>query len=400
MENSKNIDALIESLQTENEALILVIEELVARLDEALDPVGKEDGDIDNDGDEDATDKYLLNRRKAIGKAIAKKKKVNEDVFDSPKSSAASRQNVKTATRLLGAKSPHTKALAKLHDRMKKSDRYFGISDDEHDRRMSDPEFQGKKPTLTPMAAKGFDGYDAAANFDKKVNLGVIRKAETATKKKKVNEDVETLVGIKVPARSTRKHMVQVANAISNLRPEERQAEHDKAAAYFRRANANFNPERFRKASGVSTGMHSDDYVKETAESGKLMTDLQEVSKKTKDAYIAKRGSQLQRMTTGLDHYRNLLTGKQQANAVKGIKRAMGIKEDTLLEKFKKVSSEIRHLMKDKGYPQKRAVAAALSMKRKGELEEETKDTGYDPRAAQAIANAYRERKKLKNKKK
>lgn len=225
MENSKNIDALIESLQTENEALILVIEELVARLDEALDPVGKEDKDVNNDGKVDGTDKYLLNRRKAIGKAI----------------------------------------------------------------------------------------------------------------KKKVNEDVETLVGIKVPARSTRKHMVQVANAISNLRPEEREAEHDKAAAYFRRANANFNPERFRKASGVSTGMHSDDYVK----------------------------------------------------------------EDTLLEKFKKVSSEIRHLMKDKGYPQKRAVAAALSMKREGKLsEEKTKDTGYDPRAAQAIANAYIQKRKLKNKKK
>ena len=37
-----------------------------------LDPVGKEDGDIDNDGDKDATDKYLINRRKAIGKAMNK----------------------------------------------------------------------------------------------------------------------------------------------------------------------------------------------------------------------------------------------------------------------------------------------------------------------------------------
>ena len=40
-----------------------------------LDPVGKEDGDIDNDGDKDATDKYLAKRRKAIGKAIKKDKK-------------------------------------------------------------------------------------------------------------------------------------------------------------------------------------------------------------------------------------------------------------------------------------------------------------------------------------
>ena len=40
---------------------------------ESMDPVGKEDKDIDNDGDHDSTDKYLLKRRKAIGKAIAKK---------------------------------------------------------------------------------------------------------------------------------------------------------------------------------------------------------------------------------------------------------------------------------------------------------------------------------------
>ena len=35
-----------------------------------LDPVGKEDDDIDNDGDSDKTDSYLRNRRAAIGKAI------------------------------------------------------------------------------------------------------------------------------------------------------------------------------------------------------------------------------------------------------------------------------------------------------------------------------------------
>ena len=44
---------------------------------EALDPVGQEDADIDNDGDSDKTDKYLHNRRKAIGKAIAKKRGKN-----------------------------------------------------------------------------------------------------------------------------------------------------------------------------------------------------------------------------------------------------------------------------------------------------------------------------------
>ena len=43
-------------------------------IDEALDPVGKEDDDIDNDGDSDDTDAYLKKRRAAVSKAIKKQK--------------------------------------------------------------------------------------------------------------------------------------------------------------------------------------------------------------------------------------------------------------------------------------------------------------------------------------
>tara|TARA_B110000196_G_scaffold254927_1_gene224793 strand:+ start:119 stop:766 length:648 start_codon:yes stop_codon:yes gene_type:complete len=42
------------------------------KVKEKLDPVGKEDGDIDNDGDKDASDKYLAKRRKTIAKAMKK----------------------------------------------------------------------------------------------------------------------------------------------------------------------------------------------------------------------------------------------------------------------------------------------------------------------------------------
>lgn len=41
---------------------------------ESLDPVGKEDADVNNDGKVDGTDKYLLKRRKAVGAAINKAK--------------------------------------------------------------------------------------------------------------------------------------------------------------------------------------------------------------------------------------------------------------------------------------------------------------------------------------
>ena len=47
--------------------------------DKKLDPVGQEDGDINNDGKKDSTDSYLMNRRNAVKKAIAKKRgKVKE----------------------------------------------------------------------------------------------------------------------------------------------------------------------------------------------------------------------------------------------------------------------------------------------------------------------------------
>ena len=45
---------------------------LITPINEKLDPVGKEDDDVDNDGDVDKTDKYLLNRRKAIKKVVDK----------------------------------------------------------------------------------------------------------------------------------------------------------------------------------------------------------------------------------------------------------------------------------------------------------------------------------------
>ena len=43
--------------------------------EEKMDAVGKEDGDIDNDGDKDASDKYLAKRRKTIAKAMKKEEK-------------------------------------------------------------------------------------------------------------------------------------------------------------------------------------------------------------------------------------------------------------------------------------------------------------------------------------
>jgi len=57
-----------------------------------LDPVGKADADIDNDGDVDSSDEYLHKRRKAIGKAMKKEEvdlgeEIHRDVIKAYKNS-------------------------------------------------------------------------------------------------------------------------------------------------------------------------------------------------------------------------------------------------------------------------------------------------------------------------
>ena len=47
-----------------------------------MDPVGKADADIDNDGDVDKSDKYLHNRRKTIKKSMKKDGKTSQDDID------------------------------------------------------------------------------------------------------------------------------------------------------------------------------------------------------------------------------------------------------------------------------------------------------------------------------
>ena len=49
---------------------------------EGLDPVGKEDADIDNDGDTDKSDKYLHKRRKAISAAMKKRLKESRNLTE------------------------------------------------------------------------------------------------------------------------------------------------------------------------------------------------------------------------------------------------------------------------------------------------------------------------------
>ena len=49
---------------------------------EGLDPVGKEDGDVNNDGKKDSSDSYLMKRRKAIAKSMGKDDKMKKEEVD------------------------------------------------------------------------------------------------------------------------------------------------------------------------------------------------------------------------------------------------------------------------------------------------------------------------------
>jgi hypothetical protein len=71
------------SVETEKGVKKYSPDELEAITTEELDPVGKADDDIDNDGDVDSSDKYLKKRRKAISKSVKddeKEDKIEEAV--------------------------------------------------------------------------------------------------------------------------------------------------------------------------------------------------------------------------------------------------------------------------------------------------------------------------------
>lgn len=57
-------------------AYLRMLQEAKKKDEEKLDPVGQEDGDIDNDGDKDSSDEYLAKRRKAIKKSMKNEEKV------------------------------------------------------------------------------------------------------------------------------------------------------------------------------------------------------------------------------------------------------------------------------------------------------------------------------------
>ena len=108
--------------------------------EEKLDPVGKEDGDVDNDGDEDESDEYLKNRRKTISKSAKKDKEVQfvtKEDFDQlwAKIEEAMGKQTKGATEpeaIDSKESPKSKEFIDKH-KGQSDKKYETMDDDGHD---------------------------------------------------------------------------------------------------------------------------------------------------------------------------------------------------------------------------------------------------------------------------
>lgn len=85
-----------------------------------LDPVGKEDGDIDNDGDTDSSDAYLKNRRKKVDQAMDKEESYGKTKKESTAAYGASQQKIADKKKKDAMSSSDKEKLGKLADLMKK----------------------------------------------------------------------------------------------------------------------------------------------------------------------------------------------------------------------------------------------------------------------------------------
>ena len=149
--------------------------EIRSILSEKMDPVGKEDGDINNDGKKDKTDDYLKNKRDAISKVVGKKS-VKEEDDDAPddddvakkatKSAKKKAKGVKGIEKEIAAKKDEKKALkakidpliAKFKDKSLDKDSYM------------------KKVGDTPKRIKALN--DEIAKLEKSLDAALVKETD------------------------------------------------------------------------------------------------------------------------------------------------------------------------------------------------------------------------------
>ena len=120
-----------------------------AKVKEELDPVGQEDGDVDNDGDKDKSDEYLMKRRKAITKAMKTRKEEvkleTESVVDNPEHAASFKKSAdEYAKKLQKRKKVSTEGFSDWRSDLVETDLIEVMDEDEADKPIKEKKVNNK----------------------------------------------------------------------------------------------------------------------------------------------------------------------------------------------------------------------------------------------------------------
>ena len=169
---------------------------------EKMDAVGKEDGDIDNDGDKDASDKYLAKRRKTIAKAMKKEEKddFKTHMMYDPKTGKG--YEAKTMDDHL-----RMKKMGYSHEKPKSEAYELGTDEyTNHTKKMTPGQFesqgkedwnevvtniQKKQTSMREALAKVWGVSEGKSPFDKKEEVKSKKEGKTMTGKPMTKVDVE-----------------------------------------------------------------------------------------------------------------------------------------------------------------------------------------------------------------
>ena len=142
-------------------------------ISEKMDPVGKEDDDINNDGKVDKTDDYLANRRKAVSKAIGKKSVKEEDEDDDDVTAKKATKGAKKAAK--GIKTIE-KEIDKLKDEKKKlKDKIAPLIADFKSKKIDKDKYL-KKVGDTPKKIKGIN--DDISKLEKDLDTAIVKERD------------------------------------------------------------------------------------------------------------------------------------------------------------------------------------------------------------------------------
>ncbi len=210
---------------------------------EAMDKVGKEDSDIDNDGDTDKSDKYLHARRKAIGKALRKEE---VDQLDELSPNTLHRYIKKAtpdvAARAISAVAPNQSSETKKHA-SKLGKRIQGITSASG--RLSDKANMNEAAeyTMKQLQKKFDDGTHEAMNDPKPGYHVELRNTKTGKRTSHyVKEDIEQIDEL---SKKTLGSYVKKAGGTSL----------NSAGAYMADYGANNNQKSFKKGINRAKGV-------------------------------------------------------------------------------------------------------------------------------------------------